>query len=769
MWPGTCVDADTIIQRSTDLPIYADKVNTRTRSLRRLLDALLKFDGDTWQQRWTNAGCNDDYIADWIACIGNPWSHLKDSSIAIESRCAVGILCILDAIRPSYYWQKTVKLNTAPTVAGKLRDPDFYPKAAAYNAQLSVGTREFHHAITAIERMMLFTGKAIRDLTADDVIFYRQEILRIQGRNTGVDYAWDLLKMHGAIPADTLPLRQIARRGQWTAEEMVDYYKIHQPLREVFVRYLDERAPANDYATVRGLAYKLCGRFWKEIQEKNPGIDSLALPTEVAKQWKTGTRAAMTDPFPVFIAVRAFYLDIAHWATQDPYWAQWAAPCFLTRDDSRGMGKHKRRVQAKYHQKTRQILPSMPRLLETVDEQRRAQAELLAAAKAVDVGGRFTFNGIHYERTPLKAFTEGTCKPSGRTWITNLATGKREDQDHKEDLAFWTWAIVNTFYYTGIRLEELSEITATALFIYELPDGGGTIPLLQIVPSKTDQERMLMVPPELAHVLAQARHRVRAGRSDIPCVHRYDGYERTVGPPLPYLFQRVHGTQRRVMSPAHMVSMISAAIARGGLTDSAGQPLKISPHDFRRVFATDALAGGLPVHIVAKLLGHENLSTTQGYTAIFQEDVINHYRKFVETRRSLRPSEEYRDPTDEEIVEFHQHFTRRKVELGICGRPYGTPCAHEHACIRCAMLQPDSAQQGRLQEIIDNLHERRKEAQKRGWLGEIEGLDISILAAQQKLARMQTIVSLGMPVPSSAGPEQNREDSIGAPGKKPGD
>ena len=197
----------------------------------------------------------------------------------------------------------------------------------------------------------------------------------------------------------------------------------------------------------------------------------------------------MTDPYPMLIAVRAFDPQIAIGnVRQRRHWAQWAAPCFLTREPTRnGTGKHKRRVQAKYHQKTRQILPSMPQLLDTVDQQRRAQAELLAAAKTVEFGERFTFYGVEYERPALRALTKGSYKPSGRTWITNLVTGKREDQDHKEDFAFWTWAIVNTFYYTGIRLEELSEITATALFTYRLPDGGGIIPLLQIVPSKTDQ------------------------------------------------------------------------------------------------------------------------------------------------------------------------------------------------------------------------------------------------------------------------------------------
>jgi len=40
---------------------------------------------------------------------------------------------------------------------------------------------------------------------------------------------------------------------------------------------------------------------------------------------------------------------------------------------------------------------------------------------------------------------------------------------------------------------------------------------------------------------------------------------------------------------------------------------------------------------------------------------------------------EYRPPSDTEWTEFEEHFDKRKVELGTCGRPYGAPCAHEHA------------------------------------------------------------------------------------------
>lgn len=46
----------------------------------------------------------------------------------------------------------------------------------------------------------------------------------------------------------------------------------------------------------------------------------------------------------------------------------------------------------------------------------------------------------------------------------------------------------------------------------------------------------------------------------------------------------------------------------------------------------------------------------------------------------MRPQEEYRPVIDGEWREFEEHFDKRKLELGSCGRPCATPCSHEHAC-----------------------------------------------------------------------------------------
>ncbi|SDM61144.1 hypothetical protein [Nonomuraea jiangxiensis] len=47
--------------------------------------------------------------------------------------------------------------------------------------------------------------------------------------------------------------------------------------------------------------------------------------------------------------------------------------------------------------------------------------------------------------------------------------------------------------------------------------------------------------------------------------------------------------------------------------------------------------------------------------------------------RALDQAADYRDPTPAEWAEFEQHFQLRRVALGDCFRPYGTPYVHEHA------------------------------------------------------------------------------------------
>jgi integrase len=166
---------------------------------------------------------------------------------------------------------------------------------------------------------------------------------------------------------------------------------------------------------------------------------------------------------------------------------------------------------------------------------------------------------------------------------------------------------------TGIRIEELTELSHHSLVQHRLPATGELIPLLHITPSKTDVERLLVISPAVADVLAAIIHRVRGTGGAVPLVIAYDVHECEFTPAMPVLFQRHVGADNRPISAATIRRWITEVLDGTGLTDASGQPLRFTPHDFRRIFATEAIMNGLPPHICQLIMGHKNINTTMGY------------------------------------------------------------------------------------------------------------------------------------------------------------
>ncbi|MEV7470883.1 site-specific integrase [Streptomyces kronopolitis] len=417
-------------------------------------------------------------------------------------------------------------------------------------------------------------------------------------------------------------------------------------------------------------------------------------------------------------------------------------PCPISEAEA-NFGKEIRRRKARMDQRTRERLPVLARLVAAVDAERKLAAARLAAAQAASPGTAFSVNDERWHRPQL---------PHAHAIWADDVQGLRRNLNIEESNAFWTWATVEVLRHTGVRIEEMLELSHHGIVQYRLPSTGELVPLLQIAPSKTDEERLLLVTPELADVLSQIVRRVRDSTGAVPRVPAYDTHEKVWLPAMPWLFQYPRGGERRRMTPGGIRRLLRRALTSLGLTGSDGAPLAWTPHDFRRMFVTDAVANGLPPHIAQIICGHKDISTTMGYKAIYPDEAIEAHRAFIARRRALRPGQEYRTPTSEEWDDFLGHFERRKLSVGTCGRAFGTACVHEHACVRCAMLRPDPAQRPRLEEIRDNLINRIAEAEREGWLGEIEGLRISLTGAQDKLAQLDAentrrrhAVDLGVP------------------------
>jgi len=86
-------------------------------------------------------------------------------------------------------------------------------------------------------------------------------------------------------------------------------------------------------------------------------------------------------------------------------------------------------------------------------------------------------------------------------WVDDPSSGEHRLLNREEEHAFWAWAVIEVLRLTGVRVEELLELSHHSLVEYRLPSTGEIVPLLSIAPSKTDTGRLLVVSPELAAAL----------------------------------------------------------------------------------------------------------------------------------------------------------------------------------------------------------------------------------------------------------------------------
>ncbi|WP_320775846.1 hypothetical protein [Streptomyces sp. CRN 30] len=115
-----------------------------------------------------------------------------------------------------------------------------------------------------------------------------------------------------------------------------------------------------------------------------------------------------------------------------------------------------------------------------------------------------------------------------------------------------------------------------------------------------------------------------------------------------------------------------------------------------------AILNGLPPLIPHGLRGPRSLDPTTGYKAIYPAENIESHRAFIARRRTGRPSEECRTPSEEEQDAFLAFFENRKASTGTCGRAFPTLSVHEHACAFAARFS-GWPRHGRLEEIRGNL------------------------------------------------------------------
>ena len=299
-WPATRQDRDEAFERLTSGIFVLDNEASqerRRRALKWFLDWLSDQPGETWQQRWMASGADaaggnwrQEPIA-WQREHGREsrWLRAELSGALVVSVCG-------DLVRPSLACLVAGGAGKGALTRSlaRTRDPGGFARLQALcDADPHVSAEAVSLTLRRTAEIIAAKGGMVADITVGDV-------LELMDREAGHftcpvrDHKvfYRMLRELG-IFGDEAPerLRAFRTAGQLTPEELVDRYHLQcRPVRDLIVDYLRERQPAVDYTSLKMLSYYLAQRFWADLEEHHPGIDSLHLTAEVADAWKQRQR-----------------------------------------------------------------------------------------------------------------------------------------------------------------------------------------------------------------------------------------------------------------------------------------------------------------------------------------------------------------------------------------------------------------------------------------------------------------------------------------------
>jgi len=563
-------------------------------SCRRLVSTLDGCPGKTLQERWSS----------FERTVWPKWMAGKVLSAVRRWRLGARVMVVTRVVLPSWEWISKISaqkwIACLPPDDPLCRERDRLANALA---RFSWVTPEGQGvALGCGLRMLLARGyHSLAQIT-------EQDLTTIPTWSPGTDTLDAALCSMGVFPrtAQRGPTRRL-RRGRHSIADFVAMAKIPERFRAVTALYLETYATRITplYASQRCKATAL-GYFWRFISDRYPGVASSAdvLPVH-ARAYVPYAIAQARDGRPQddgretnvrtmahsrLVHVRTFFADICTWASEpdSPFAVLAPRTIPLTRHDLVGVGFDRARQQVQ------------KRMVATVLDLERKMPNIRA----------FAFGKWHEADRALKADQKDM----------RLTASERD--------TFWDWGLVELLVQSGLRVEEASELTTLDILKRHMPDGR-IYYMLHVKPSKYDRARVIPIGDGLGRVIAEMIRHVKSlhGTEAVPFCDHWDCHEHRPLPRAPYLVRAWrHPSALGVQGIRRRLRLLSAA---AGVRRSDGTPLRLLPHDCRRVFASEHLNNNTPVHVIQALLGHATIDTVMVYAKLYPQTLVEEYRKAV--------------------------------------------------------------------------------------------------------------------------------------------
>ena len=210
---------------------------------------------------------------------------------------------------------------------------------------------------------------------------------------------------------------------------------------------------------------------------------------------------------------------------------------------------------------------------------------------------KFLLRENHIASDPVKSIE---IPRTGLALPEILTVAEVEALLHAVDTATWpgvrNLAMMEIIYGAGLRVSELVSMKMENMDL--------TAGFVRIF-GKGAKERIV---PLGTHARASAEHWLKQGRPRL-----------LKGISSPYLFIARAG---RPMTRQGFWKMVKKTATAAGISKN------VTPHTFRHSFATHLLEGGADLRSVQTMLGHSDISTTQIYTHISKDYLVEMHKKF---------------------------------------------------------------------------------------------------------------------------------------------
>jgi len=687
------------------LQFRADRKGRVASACKGVVDALDSCAGDTLQDRW--ASFEQTVWPEWMAGKKRPSCRWRwGTRVIVTSR----------VVLPSWEWISNLRVQQwiacLPAGDPLLEERDRLARALAQFSWITPEGREV--AINCGVRILLARGYcSLTQIT-------EQDLTTIPSWSHGTDTLDAALCSMGVFARTPQrgPTRRL-RRGRHAIADLVAMADIPECFQAVTILYLESyTARISDvYATQRQKVTAL-GHFWRFLSEQHPEVASSAdvLPAHARayvpfaiEQARGGRQDGDREETSVrtmahtrLVHVRAFFADICTWGSEpgSPFAVLAPRTIPLTRYDLVGVGFDRARKQVQ------------KRMVATVFELEREMPNIRA----------FAFRNWHQAEVALKA-DQGN---------TRLRTAESD--------AFWDWGLLEMLVQSGLRIEEASELTTLDILKRHMPDKR-VYYMLHVKPSKYDRARVIPIGDGLGRVIAEMIRHIKSfnGTAEVPFCDHWDHHEKRPLPGAPYLVRAPrHPSALGVQGIRRRLRLVSAT---AGARKSDGSPLRLHPHDCRRVFATEHLNNNTPVHVIQALLGHATIDTVMVYAKLYPQTMVEEYRKAVRGLYiAFHGEESLRNPTAEEWAAFSVSCSMRDMGTHLCALPTGEHCPKGLVCLGCVHAQPKKSAAPIFRRMLASHERELAAARARGEpTGQIAARELEVARIRSALMRAEEL------------------------------